>query len=802
MKREILQLSSVAAAAVLSIAPVRAEAEDSASQDFGEITVIARKQAESIFKVPAVESVLTADAIEQYQINDLQDITTKIPGLQSGNGLGTVGEQMSLRGVGSNSLDPGVDQSVTLSIDGLQITHGLAFRAAAFDLEQVEVLKGPQALYFGKNSTGGVIAFRSADPGDRFEMRGEAGYEFEARDKRAELIVSGPLTPEFGVRLAGMYSSSDGIYRNSATPQPGFGGRAPRYKRIGGGKSYLLRATLLWEPSPKFRARLKANFAKDEMRQGGMNQPTNCPDGIDPIPGFPWSFFAPDEDCKLDRRVHFVDLDPQAFPGIRNNGTPFLDLRQNFGSLELNYDISNELKLTSVTGYYDSKADSLINGTFSGFSGPAIYADSMFDRRDITQELRLDSDFDDMPVDFSIGGFFQDGKVSNGFLLGGNTTMGLPAVLIEGVSTIDIKSISMFGQLRWQIEEQVEIAGGARWQHEKRSLDVFNRLTNSAIALAPGSDHLSSKNWSPEFTITYTPTDDLTVFAALKQAYKSGSFNILIPGNPGEDKSYGDEKVQGGEVGVKSRLLDRSFVANIAGYYYRYTGLQTGVNSTATSGLPVLRTLNAGKAEVYGVDFDAHYKPAGIDGLSIDLAVNWNKTKFIDLNNVPCYGGQLISQGCDQLLNPNTGRFTSQDLTGIPFVRAPEWRVNFGFSYNVDFGDGLRAVLTNDNQYSSSFLAILGDSKDRPAIRQGKALKVGLGLTVYGPDDRWMVGLVGKNLTGKLRPGYCSTTNIAGGSIFASPIYGGTERNAGGEDEIGCAAAAGRSVALRVGFKI
>ena len=152
---------------------------------------------------------------------------SKVPGLFSGNLVLAIGEMMSLRGVGSNSLNQGVDQSVSLNIDGLSVTHGLAYRAATFDLQQVEVFKGPQALYYGKNATAGVISLRSADPGDKLEVIGRFGYEIDAAEKRGELIVSAPLSDTFGVRLAGLYSSARGSGYNTATPLAGRGGRVP-----------------------------------------------------------------------------------------------------------------------------------------------------------------------------------------------------------------------------------------------------------------------------------------------------------------------------------------------------------------------------------------------------------------------------------------------------------------------------------------------------------------------------------------------------------------------------------------------
>jgi len=794
-------LASAGMAIAFAAQPALAQASDDDRN--AEIIVTARKKQESILNVPVVENVITAEALETHQINNLQDITTRIPGLVSGNAVLAIGEQMSLRGVGSNSLDQGVDQSVSLNIDGLQLTHGLAYRAASFDLQQVEVLKGPQALYFGKNSTAGVISFRSADPGDKMEIKGRAGYEIGAREKRAELILSTPLSDTLGLRVAGLYSDSKGIFVNKATPLAGTGALAPRYRRIGGGESWLVRTTLLWKPTDQFTARLKVNIARDNARQGGINQLAYCPDGTGALGSFP-RFIHPDDNCKYDKTVYFVDMDPTKFPGIRNGGTPFLKLKQDFGTLELNYDLNPELALTSVTGLYKSHADTMINGTFQGYAAPTFYADNVFKRREFSQELRLESDYSS-PINFSAGGFFQDGKVSNDFTLGGNGALSLPQYLQRGLSAFDIKSVSAFGQLRFAASDQFEVAGGARWQSEERNLDVINRLAgNAPVVLAPGSDKIKSKNWSPELTLTYKPSDTMTVFAALKQAYKSGSFNIVIPGATGQDKSFGDEKVRGGEVGLKSRLMDRALSFDVAAYYYRYSGLQTGVNEPAQNGLPVLRTVNAGKAKVYGVDLEAHYRPPSVDGLSLNLAAAWNKATFVELNNVPCYGGQLISQGCNQFLNTTTGRYTSQNLKGVPFVRAPEWIVNFGFDYEVPVGDNMRMVLANDNRFSAKYQSILGDPKVRPQTVQPKALTIDASLTLYGPEDRWSLSIAGKNLTDKLRPGYCSSYNSQGASIFFAPLAGvanASQLNASGSDEIGCSMAAARAISVTVGFK-
>ena len=414
--------------------------------------------------------------------------------------------------------------------------------------------------------------------------------------------------------------------------------------------------------------------------------------------------------------------------------------------------------------------------------------------------------------------------MSNELTLGGNTVY-LPAVafpfkrgvLIQGISTVDIESFSAFGQARWQVSEQLELAGGVRWTNEKRGLEVFDRLTNARTVLARDSDRISSKNWSPEFTVAYTPTDTFTLFAAFKQAYKSGSFNINVPGNQNENKSFGDEKAQGGEIGIKSRLLDRSLSLDIAGYYYKYTGLQTGVNAPSQGGLPEFRTLNAGSARVYGIDFETKFRPPSIDGLTLNLAINWNKSKFLELDGVPCWGGQRDIDGCNKIFVPfaqlpaaqqaqfPNGRFTAQNLAGLPLVRAPEWQINFGLDFDMPVGDNMTLGFGIDNQYRSRYLTALG--LNRSDYFQPGYLKTDIGLTLNGPEDRWSLGLVANNVQNKIVRGFCSNTSSMTAVTLLAAKSGAFStdpqpRNVAGVDEVGCSTSGGRSIWIRAGFKL
>ena len=229
-----------------------------------------------------------------------------------------------------------MDQSVALNIDGLALSNGLALNMGLFDIGSIEVLKDTQALFFGKESPGGVISLNTADPTDQFEMSVGAGYEFVSVQPRAEFIVSGPVTDTLKLRLATMYDQEQGYFYNDAIAEPGTGAAPPAYNRAPWGKESLTRITALWDPSPEFSAKLKINEAYDRYSFDDLLQFTACPGGTAALPGFP-SFIGGGENCLLDNTMREVNLSPTAFPGILNGGTPYLMTDQRFGTLTLHY---------------------------------------------------------------------------------------------------------------------------------------------------------------------------------------------------------------------------------------------------------------------------------------------------------------------------------------------------------------------------------------------------------------------------------------------------------------------------------
>ena len=787
----------------------------------GDIIVTARKRQESILKVPVIETVLTQTQINDRQLQTISDVATLTPGLILGESSLEVGTQVSIRGIGTTSLDPGIDQSVSLNLDGLQVTQGSAYSVGLFDMAQVEILKGPQALFFGKNSPAGVVAIRSADPGDKFELVTRGSYEFEANDKQGEVIVSGPVTDTLGLRLAAHYGDFGGYFRNIAVADTTRGGSQPP-RDFGHEKTLLLRGTALFKPAPDFSARLKLNYTKDNEDGGAPYQLTSCPDGLGSYAGV--AFFSPKETCRIDRDLAFAYSDPASFGNnLRHGGKNFTRIEQKFGTLELNYNPQPQLTLTSITGYYKLHTDAAQNGTVSGTQA-SIVADKSFGRREFTQELRVTSDYSS-PLNFTAGGFYQDGRMTNFISLFGNTNLfapgvGLPPILQQGSHDVHIRSASAFAQVRYKIVPKLELSAGARYTDEKRRDDATRSFFGGPFAdVTPPRIH--SKNWSPEFTATYTPTDDLTIFGSLKQAYKSGSYNLIVPvpadppgyaGTP-NDNSFGDERIRGGELGIKARLADRQIFINLAGYYYTYKGLQVGVNEAEVGGLTIIRTVNAGNARIYGADFDFSYRPATIPGLNIHGAVNYNHARFTSFNGAPCWGGETIAEGCNTVpITPTAAQiaggyyslgangqpviYSGQNLKGQPLTRAPSWQATLGTSYEMPVGQNKRLNFGIDGQYSSRYSTNLGLS--RPDFYQRAYGKINANIGLHGPDDAWEFALIGNNLTDKLTTGNCTNLNYAGGQVLPGAISGAPIKGPSGSDELICTFDRGRQVILRL----
>lgn len=321
-----------------------------------EIVVTARKAKESLLDVPVTVSVVTAATMQNHDVTDLNKLSELVPQVMVGQVTSGTGALLSIRGIGSSPLDAGIDQSVSVDIDGTQISRGRVITQSLFDLQQAEILEGPQALFFGKNSPAGVIALRSADPTNTFEGYTDGGYEFMAREWFADGAISGPISDTLSARLAfradGMRGWIDRTSEPIADPllggvtAPGAQGQQP------GAHDYAVRLSAKWTPGEDFDAMLKILVDQQTMNSGGSYSQTFCGPGETSYQDF--GVVDPYGNCNRNRMATAGSALPAQYAinlPFGNNGVPYQLGQDVVSSLNLNKRVE-DFTLTSTTGFY------------------------------------------------------------------------------------------------------------------------------------------------------------------------------------------------------------------------------------------------------------------------------------------------------------------------------------------------------------------------------------------------------------------------------------------------------------------
>lgn len=738
------------------------------AEDTSEIIVSARRRDENPIQTPVVLSAVRGEELQQRGITSLNEVAQVIPQLVIGNSQSVQGGSISLRGIGGSESNPFADQAVSFSIDGIQIARATVQRMAQMDLAQIAVYKGPQALFFGKNSPAGVVDIRTADPTRSFESRVSAGYGFKAKEFRGDGYISGPLTDTLGARLAFFGSTMKGYARNTAPASALYG---PDRRDVPHDRELAGRLTLKFEPTGDFDAKLKISYNRLRNEGPAQNQQlVNCPLGVGQL--------SPQDDCRADARVvrpdlgrNFTVIDPRY-----GDGVPFLKQHQWLASLEANYKLSDALKLTSTTGYYLSSTKYLdtLNGSMNPLRLLANYQE--FKDKEFSQELRLASDFDGM-LNFLVGGYYQHSNLYDVFIAALNAQAPTIILNYNNAATQKADAWSGFAQAMVNITPQLELSAGARYSYEKKTL-------SAEVFYLPVVTKVPRRNFddvSPEVTLTFRPSDELTLFGAYKEGFLSGGYNVSAVDFTA-DRSYAPQYIKGGELGAKAALFNRKLRLNAAVYSYRVTGLQVqsqvGITQVVT---------NAGKAKIEGAEFDVRWQ-APVQGLVLTGAIAYNRAHY-QVYTAPCYAGQTPAQGC--ALNPSAaGVFRAQDLKGRPLVRAPEIVASTGFDYRFPVGDGLQIGLNGNAAYTSKYFA---NPSDQPASLQTGYWLLDAGVSLAASDDAWKLDLIGRNLTNEYYITRANDVTFTGS---------GTGTPAGVRADVSAVPSRGREIMLRATFNL
>ena len=767
-------LFCVTAVVLLAVPPSGAAQDAGASEarPIEEIVVTARKREEGLQETPVVISALSSKTITEFSIESMDDIADFTPGLLTiTSGVGS-GGFLVLRGIGSGTASAAIDQAVSTVVDDMQVASQQIRNGAMIDMESVQTYKGPQALFFGKNSPGGVISIRTADPGDEFEGQIKTGYEIEADEWFVQGMVSGPISDTAGGRLVVRYTETDGLLDVESGPFPeSFGGSAPA------AESLFARGTLTFTPSDDLNIRAKLSYSEIDGDVGGgvYVQRIFCPFGA-PLGGsLPFN-------CEANGTTQIADLPQEAIDvlaaaGIDMGPTGGHENEQWLATVALDYAINDNFTFSSVTGFYDVYDLQPYNPAF-GLVPAFILPAPETEHTQITQEFRLASSFDGA-VNFVSGVFYEQKDLETYLPIAADIgpAIGLPVPFWLQVANTEYDqestAYSVFADITWDITENLELSGGARYSWEEKKF--------AGVAGFIGEEKDDWDDVSPQLTLSWRPNDDWMVFASYRKGFKSGGFDGSFRTTPTAPSSYEPEEVEGFELGAKGTLLDGTLQLNAAIYSYDYDNLQVTRNDAETNSAAII---NAAEAEIAGIELDFVWLTP-LEGLLARAAIAYNDSEYNEFIG-DCYGGQSISNGCN--LNFVNGAFTNQDLSGEPLPRAPEIVGNLGLSYEQQFSNVILG-LTLDVLYSDEFET---DNENRPVLTQDSYSKVNASIRLSDPADTWYVALIGRNLTDEY------VVYSAGSAPTAPGIGTGT---AGGipQDSIGWVGF-GRTVALELGY--
>ena len=521
-------------------------AEQASPSGLSEIIVTARKRVESAQSVPVAVTAISAATIQQRDLTSLEKIAAATPEFTVGRASNGSGAQLTLRGIGSSSTSIGIEQSVATVVDGVYYGQGRIINEGFFDLARVEILKGPQALFFGKNATAGVISLSTADPGSKPELIARANYEFRSHQVQGELIGSTPLTDTLGIRVAFRGSKMwDGYYKNVSTPltYPTFDiatgvvtphTAQPAPYREPAEKEYLGRITLKWTPTDAITDTVKISGDYNKVNNNSWNYVAfHCVGGVSHLDGYACGdhFITHQNKIPVDMAANF--------PFAKSDGSLYDRYKSYAVTNTFTYKLPN-VTLTNVTNYNWNNNRWACACDFQS-SSAATWATENSTWHAFSNEARAQTTFDS-PINLMAGIYYQKTKRTFAqFITFANIEDSSQSAANRYLATTKTsftngETVAGFGQVSWKIIPTIEATAGVRYTHETKdsffaqpynnaALTAIFRPANSPDGLGIVTANQVFNDWSPEATISWKPTHDIMVYGAYKTNYKSGGFS-------------------------------------------------------------------------------------------------------------------------------------------------------------------------------------------------------------------------------------------------------------------------------------
>jgi iron complex outermembrane receptor protein len=685
-----------------------AQAEETA---VGEVIVTAQKKSENINDVPLSVTAVQGQKLDAFRSSggDIRVFSARVPSLTLESSFGRTFPRPYIRGLGNTDFDLNASQPVSFVYDEVVLENPVLKGFPLFDIDQVEVLRGPQGTLFGRNTPAGVLKFDSAKPTKDFTGYGSASYATYSTIN-LEGAVSGPILGEtLTGRLSGLYQHRDDWVDNTFTGE----------KNVSEGyDQFALRGQLLWAPTDQFSALLNAHYQHLDGTPR-LFRANIIAVGGGFVPGF-----------KRDEIAQ--DAQPRAVQKVESSGV----------NLKLNYKLGADgPEITSITAferlhtYSRADVDGGYGAVFAPPSGPGFIpfpsetADAIPMLGQFSQETRLTGKTG--ALGYTLGAFYfrEDVKIDSydyNTLAGGAQD----GFAYQHQTT---ESWAGFANLDYQVNDRLSVGGGLRLSWDKknflaqRTVSPFGAGPTPVLTASPSSSELSYN-----VSATYAATDNLNLYARVARGYRAPSIQgrVLF----GDSISVADKETEMSyEAGVKGKLPDARVRFDADVFYYRATDLQL---TAVGGGANFNRLLNADHAEGYGFEFNAEAEP--IDRLVLTAGFSYNHTKLDDPNlyTQPCASGCTV-------LDPAGPIAGTVSIDGNPLPNAPKWIANVTAGYAWPMASGEIFVFT-DWAYRSKINFFLYQSAE---YQDDHLLEGGLRLGYRAAGGAWEVAAFGRNIT-------------------------------------------------------
>jgi len=703
--RQALLFASVCAAPFALCTP--AIAQDAGEE---EIIVTARRTAENLQDVPASVSAFSEAALERLNATDSTGLQGAVPNLNIVQGRGSANStNIYIRGVGQPDALQTFDPAVGFYVDDVYYSRIRGTQMEVFDIERVEVLRGPQGTLYGRNTVGGAVKIVTRRPGD--EPRGLAQFTVgDYGQMEARLAGSTPISENVSIGGTIFGAARDGYVTNPLTNEA-YNDR----------NSFGARAQLAWDVTPNFAIDIAADFA-DESSALTMGQAqtslTNLLGGVIlPIP------VEPD-----------YNFEASATPGLPNSS----ELTHGGVSLRASWEIAPNWTLRSITAHRDLGYDDFIDIDATTLEIGDVFVG--VDQNQLSQEFQAIYESDRLTM---VGGiYYLSEEVSShqeayaDDLVNGVVLLGFPltSFLRTIDDTLETTSYAAFLNATFAVTDRFNISGGLRYTEETKEYQrTTSTFYNAAIFNATFGFEIE-ETWddlSPMISADYELTDNMMIYARASRGFQSGGFNGRA-NNPGEQAPYEPQVATSYEAGLRSDWFDNRLRANFTVFHNTFEDFQARVSGTVIDPVtelpsPELTVINAGELEMNGAELELTFSP--VSNFSLDAQIGYLDAQYNEFADVRYPGGSRAFQ---------TPAFS------------PEWTARFGGAYTVNLGNAGDVVLGASARYRSEMAlavdnTVVGGTTEIPGLFQDAYWLYDASIT-YRPNDVLSIGLIGRNL--------------------------------------------------------